>query len=80
MTRWDRLDYTKSQIKNNWYSFNEMRFYGEYSFHMYFHYLFPSISNFDSAEVDPHDWDGDHEPIVSFIINIFAIIFGMAGI
>ena len=33
-----------------------------------------------NAEVDPRDWDGDHEPIVSFIINIFAIIFGMAGI
>ena len=47
---------------------------------MYGHYLFPYISNFDSAEVDPQDWDKDHEPFVSFIINLFALIFGLSGI
>ena len=79
VSRWDRLDYIKKCTNSKSYSFNSMRFYGEYSLHMYGHYTLPWVDNFDSAEINNFDFDKEHGKL-SFAINIASILFGLLGV
>ena len=80
LTRWQRLDYTKTQYgSDSYYDLNKMRFYGEYSAHMYGYYVFRGIPFFErslrKADVYAYSFDGRF----GGLIDIFAIIFGLLG-
>ena len=88
MTRWDRLDYTKSQTKNSWYGFNEMRFFLEYTAHMWawciskFAYdkdvpLFSWLAEHSrEADISPDQGDSG----ANAWRNIVYYIFGLLGV
>ena len=85
MTRWDRLDYMKTKFwedaDKSYYDFNKMRYYGEYSLHMYGYYTIGQFALTDSlkaADVKLYQWDNDHDNL-SPVINILSIILGLFG-
>ena len=87
LTRWERLDYTKKETQSVLYGLNEMRFFGEYTAHMwawglskwaygkdipFFSYL---AEHSREANISPdHGETGDN-----YWFNIFYILFGLLG-
>ena len=86
VSRWERLDYTKQQTNEEWYSPNAWRYHSEYSLHMYGWYAtgwadgknIPFLSefaiSFRVAEVDPSL--ADPRPVVA----IFSVLWGIIGL
>ena len=74
LTRWQRLDFVKSlKDADSFYSPNAMRVYGEFSGHMYCHYISPTQSTADGARVFFNQWDE------RWYYNVLAIILGALG-
>lgn len=74
LTRWQRLDFTKTIYKGAPYAPFSVFSYGEYSGHMYWHYMSPTNENARDADVKPYCFDED------WWVNIGAIILGFLGI
>ena len=88
ISRWDRLDYTKSQTGDDFYNFNAWRFFSEYNFHMYAwfatgwadgkgYWLISDIAySAKEADVDPRHLEGGD----NWWRNIFYFMVGGLGI
>lgn len=88
ISRFERLGYVKKQTGSPFFGANEKRYYGEYSLHMYGWFvtgwsldkdvaLFSDFAkSFDVADVDVHEWDDDHEPLISSAINFLSFLIG----
>ena len=86
VSRWERLDYTKQQTNEEWYSPNAWRYHSEYSLHMYGWYTIgwtedkgvPVISvwarKFKRAEVDPASPDS------RFVVAVCSVLWGLIGL
>lgn len=86
VSRWERLDYTKQQTGEQWYSPNAWRYHSEYSLHMYGWYAtgwaedkgVPVFSNwadkFIYANVDPSSVDP--RPFVA----VSSVLWGFVGL
>ena len=90
INRWDRLDYTKANSGEKWYNLNAMRYYGEYSFHMYtWRVIYDSYegekyagelslrgiaASAVKANIDPNSIDKN------WYVAIISIVFSLLGI
>ena len=82
LTRWQRLDYMKTKFADAGdrtpYDLNKMRYYGEYSAHMYGYFVFgggPFSGSLDEADVNLYSLDGRFFGLIDFA----AFIFGLLG-
>lgn len=85
ISKWDRLDYTKSQTEEKHYDLNAWRYMNEYSLHMYgwiatgwaYPQKIPVVSSIaercKTAEVDTKQWDG------RFVVDFGTAILGGLG-
>ena len=88
LSRWDRLDYTKSQTGDDFYNFNAWRYFSEYNTHMYAWFLTgwayeKNVPGFSFvalkariADVDPHDIERGDDAWR----NVLYFSFGILGI
>ena len=88
LNRWDRLDYTRQEVRTEKYELNELRYYGEYSFHMFAWYLtgwslnknIPLISGIAGSAKDacvlPNEWESEED----WWRNIFYLLCAALGI
>ena len=80
LTRWERLDYTKTQLgSNSVFGFWARQYYGEYSLHMYGYFLFPYIESFKKADVTRYSFDIEHGFLISTGINVVSYLIGLFG-
>ena len=85
ISKWDRLDYTKSQTEEKHYDLNAWRYMNEYSLHMYgwiatgwaYTQKIPVVSSIAErckiADVDTKQWDG------RFVVDFGTAILGGLG-
>ena len=86
LNRWERLDYTKKNSKEDSFNFNAWRYYSEYNLHMYGWGLFgwahekgygiisKLAGHLEVAEVEPDKMDGRPE------VDIPTILLGILGL